>query len=252
VFFAPNLAFAADNGAAVESVRKDFQRALNNNSIETSSPLFTDSAKSSTKGQEGNIILGIRSRLDSTLKGQPMARWNVRREGIRFPVSNVALEDVVCIVTHKRRKTSARRAMIVYVKNTVGWQIDEFRLAGEWRSETPDRYLPQIAAPQQHKRVYEDEHVRVFRVTNPPGGVAPAHVHVLPSVVIMDAPASLIVRDENGSVRSESKAEDLPLVSFSGPSRSPYSVQNVDDHPIRLWRIEIKNLPPPIDRKLLK
>ena len=92
----------------------------------------------------------------------------------------------------------------------------------------------------------------MFRVTNPPGGVAPAHVHILPSVVIMDEPASLIVRDENGSIRNEMTPEDLPLVNFSGPSSSPYSVQNVDDHPIRLWRIEIKNLPPPVDAELLK
>jgi hypothetical protein len=53
--------------------------------------------------------------------------------------------------------------------------------------------------PEQHKVLFENAYVRVLRVTNPAGHVAPPHVHVWPSVVIMDEPADLVIRNENGT-----------------------------------------------------
>ena len=107
-----------------------------------------------------------------------------------------------------------------------------------WRIDQPQQFMPLVAAPEQHKLLFENKYVNVYRVTNPPGGIAPPHVHVWPSVLIVDEPASLVLRNQQGEVLSHRTEDEFPLVSFGEPSKAPYSVQNVDDHPIRLWQLK--------------
>ena len=39
------------------------------------------------------------------------------------------------------------------------------------------------AAPDQHRVLFEDEHVRVMEILLPPLAVEPVHIHALPSVI---------------------------------------------------------------------
>ena len=107
----------------------------------------------------------------------------------------------------------------------------------EKTTQWPEALLPLQAAPKQHKVMFENERVRVFEVFNPPGGIAPLHVHAVPSVIIIDEPAR--VRERNAA--GEILREHTPTGAYwAPPSSQPYSVENIDDKPIRLYRVEFK------------
>ncbi len=110
----------------------------------------------------------------------------------------------------------------------------------ENRTEWPRELWPLEAAPEQHKLVFENEHIRVLRVENPPGGVAPAHVHIWPSVIIWDAPSSVRVRDASGNVLRETPAAKPGDVVWNQASEQPYSVENTGSELLRLYRVELK------------
>jgi len=101
----------------------------------------------------------------------------------------------------------------------------------------PEALLPLNAAPKQHKLLYETEELRVFEVFNPPGGIAPLHVHAVPSLIIVAESAR--VRERNAA--GEITREFTPTGVIPAPaSTEPYSVENIDNKPIRLYRIEFK------------
>jgi len=77
--------------------------------------------------------------------------------------------------------------------------------------------------------------VRVFEVFNPPGGIAPLHVHAVPSFIIVDEPARVRERNAAGEIMREFTPTGA---DWARPSDEPYSVENIDDKPIRLYRIE--------------
>ena len=108
---------------------------------------------------------------------------------------------------------------------------------GEKRTQWPEALLPLQAAPKQHKVIFENETVRVFEVFNPPGGVAPLHVHAVPSVLIIEEPARVRERNAAGEILREHTPTGA---QWAPPSSQPYSVENIDDMPIRLYRVELK------------
>ena len=108
------------------------------------------------------------------------------------------------------------------------------------RTEWPKELWPLAAAPEQHKVVFENEHVRVLRVENPPGGVAPSHVHVWPSIIIWDEPSSIRIRDADGNVLRDRPAAKPGTVVWNEPSDQPYSVENTGSELLRLYRVELK------------
>jgi hypothetical protein len=114
-------------------------------------------------------------------------------------------------------------------------------------SEAPkwgDEFLPLAAAPEQHALLLENRAVNVYEVVNPPGGIAPAHVHLWPSLFITVSPARLVFRDAEGNVVADVpgvvEGEALPRVQWFGPSAAPRSVENVDSVTLRAYRIEFK------------
>jgi uncharacterized protein (TIGR02246 family) len=238
------LAFAADE-ASDESVLSEkliaFEQSLNAKEVEKVLSHFTGDARFTAQGKKSDGAKMLRDRFADEFNAHPKRKWKFESQGIRFTTKDVALVDVACTITDSNETPSKGRGLLVHVRSDGRWRINELRLADVWKKQSEKKYLPLVAAPVQHKQVFENEYVRVFRVTNPPGGVAPNHVHIWPSVVIMDQPADLVVRNERGIVIGERK-DAPPSISFDGPSKSPYSVQNVDDHPIRLWRIELKTL----------
>lgn len=115
-------------------------------------------------------------------------------------------------------------------------------------SDAPDwpaDLLPLAAAPEQHTLLLDNDAVSMYEVVNPPGGVAPAHLHVWPSLFITFSPARLVFRDIGRNLVAEvpgvQEGESLPRVQWFEPSTAPRSVENADSVVLRAFRIEFKS-----------
>lgn len=121
-------------------------------------------------------------------------------------------------------------------------------VASQSTRETPLQSLqPLTAAPDQHKLRFENRYVRVLEVIIPPGGIAPPHLHDLPSVLILLSPANLRLRDPDGATTRETSRAYIPpdatsIVRWLGPGSAPRSVENIDDVAFHGFRIELKAL----------
>jgi hypothetical protein len=100
------------------------------------------------------------------------------------------------------------------------------------------------AAPNSHRVVLENEHVRVLEVTLAPGAHEPEHTHRWFSVMITDQRARIRYRigDE---VTFESPDPLPPREELDGSwnlPEGPHSVENIDSVPLHALRVEFKNL----------
>jgi quercetin dioxygenase-like cupin family protein len=84
----------------------------------------------------------------------------------------------------------------------------------------PDALDAVVAAPGSHRVVFENQTTRVLEVTIAPGEREPEHTHRWPSVMVVHQPARVSWLDPEG----------------------PHSVENIDDHVYRAFRIEFKRL----------
>ncbi len=99
-----------------------------------------------------------------------------------------------------------------------------------------------VAAPENHKVIYEDELIRVVSVRNEPGATEKPHHHRFPSVFVIDRIVKF--RDFNGATHEEIPAWKpdgavLPIIRRLPPQPLHY-VQNIDDKPFHGIRIEFK------------
>ena len=100
------------------------------------------------------------------------------------------------------------------------------------------------AAPDSHRVLLENAHVRVLEVVLPPGHREPAHTHRWPSVMVGLDEARIRYYDAEGELRFETP-EDKPLddTELSADWLRPeplHSVENIDDRPFRALRVELK------------
>ena len=100
------------------------------------------------------------------------------------------------------------------------------------------------AAPENHKVIFENEHVRVLEVTIAPHSKEPIHAHCWPSTLYIQQGGDIIDRDANGTILFDSRQlkvkRTVPFVTWS-PRQPPHSVENLDDLPMKLIRIENKD-----------
>ncbi len=100
------------------------------------------------------------------------------------------------------------------------------------------------AAPKNHKVIFENEHVRVLEVTIAPHSKEPIHVHCWPSTLYIQQTGDIIDRDAKGKILFDSRQlmvkPKVPFVQWS-PAQAPHSVENLDDLPMKLIRIENKD-----------
>jgi len=102
------------------------------------------------------------------------------------------------------------------------------------------------AAPETHKVIFENEHVRVLEVTIPPHSKEPVHTHCRPSTIYVQQIGDLIVRDADGKVLFDSRQlkgnekQKAPFVLWAA-SEGPHSDENPDDLPIKMIQIEKKD-----------
>jgi hypothetical protein len=99
-----------------------------------------------------------------------------------------------------------------------------------------------IAAPENHKVLYEDDMIRVISVTVGSGEVEKPHHHRLPAIFVIDRLVKL--RDFDGVTREEiplpiPKDAPLPITAKFLPQPLHY-VENLDTEPFHATRIEFK------------
>jgi hypothetical protein len=102
------------------------------------------------------------------------------------------------------------------------------------------------AAPETHKVIFENEHVRVLQVTIPPHSKEPVHTHCLPSTLYFQQIGDIIVRDPDGKLifdsreMKENEKQKPPFVLWN-PGEGPHSTENPDDVPIKIIQVENKD-----------
>jgi mannose-6-phosphate isomerase-like protein (cupin superfamily) len=111
-------------------------------------------------------------------------------------------------------------------------------------SEWPAELDALIAAPDHHKLLMENEHVRVLETKINPGETVPVHTHQNPSTNYFFSWSDCIRRDDNGEILFDSCIAGVSVepgaTTWQAPL-PPHTLENVGDCPIHLISVELKN-----------
>jgi hypothetical protein len=101
-----------------------------------------------------------------------------------------------------------------------------------------------LAAPAFHRKLLENERVRVLHTLIPAGALVPLHTHRYPAVAYVMSTSHFIRRDSEGSVTFDSRREGLPpivpAVQWLEPL-PPHTVENVGESEISIFIVELKD-----------
>jgi hypothetical protein len=98
-----------------------------------------------------------------------------------------------------------------------------------------------VAAPANHRVVYEDAAIRILSVTDPAGDVEKPHRHPLPSVLVFDRPAGTVLHGADGKpMRNEVSWDHRPTLMLL-PAQALHWTTNPDSRAAHLTRIEFKH-----------
>jgi hypothetical protein len=107
----------------------------------------------------------------------------------------------------------------------------------------PDSMDALVAAPTYHRRLLENERVRVLHTLIPPGAIVPLHTHRWPGVAYVLNWSDFIRRDHNRKVlldsRQASNPPRIPAVQWLD-SLPPHTVENVGQAEISILMVELK------------
>lgn len=101
-----------------------------------------------------------------------------------------------------------------------------------------------IAAPENHRVLFENERVRVLDTRIAPGERVPVHTHEYPSVTYFLTVGDFIRYDANGNVELDSRNIELdiePGAVMWLPPLPAHSAENVGAAEIRGITVELKN-----------
>lgn len=100
-----------------------------------------------------------------------------------------------------------------------------------------------IAAPNHHRRLMENEYVRVLETTIEPGQTTPIHTHKWPAAHYVLSWSHFIRRDGSGNILLDTRQTDfnqtVPQVLW-GVSLSAHTVENVGSTALRIVSVELK------------
>jgi len=100
-----------------------------------------------------------------------------------------------------------------------------------------------VAAPEFHRILLENEHVRVLETRIEPGETVPVHTHRWPSVYHVLSWSDFVRRDADGEVLVDTRqgtGGDPPTALWAAPL-PPHSLENVGTEAIHLVSVELKN-----------
>ena len=119
----------------------------------------------------------------------------------------------------------------------------------------PRAYDSIVAAPNNYKLLFEDDHVRLVEVTLRPGETEPTHGDPYPAVLALDAISGTTPTDTFADRKSSLNGQGAKLAGpppqFTSPScsttppRAPHSMHNGGTTPIHYYRIEFKRIDGP-------
>jgi hypothetical protein len=116
-------------------------------------------------------------------------------------------------------------------------------LSSEWHWPTSLDAL--VAAPQHHRKIFENDRVRVLEVRIPRGETVPVHTHRWPTILFLQSWSDHVGRDETGNVIFDSRREATPpavsSVVWCEPL-SPHSVENVGQNELHVLSVELKDI----------
>ncbi len=108
----------------------------------------------------------------------------------------------------------------------------------------PDTLDALTAAPEHHRLVFENEHVRVLEVRIGAGEIVPLHTHRWPGVLYLQSWSEHVRRDDSGKVIFDSREAvsppRIPSAVWCEPL-SPHSVENVGANELLVLSIELKD-----------
>jgi mannose-6-phosphate isomerase-like protein (cupin superfamily) len=101
-----------------------------------------------------------------------------------------------------------------------------------------------VAAPDHHKVIFENEHVRVLETRIKAGDTAPIHHHLLPQVMYVLSGSHFHRRDHEGNTMVDTRATpewDMPQVMYS-PGTPLHTLENTGDDDLVVIGVELKAL----------
>lgn len=100
-----------------------------------------------------------------------------------------------------------------------------------------------IAAPAQHRLVFENDWVRVLDTRIAPGERTPIHTHRWPAVHHVMSWSDFVRRDDKGVVLLDTRAEGVaaaPGAVLWGEALGPHTLENVGHESVHILSVEIK------------
>ncbi len=110
----------------------------------------------------------------------------------------------------------------------------------EYIAGTPEELDAVAAAPENHEIIFENERVRVLRVTIQPGEREKEHTHKWESVFTITRFPKITYYNEKGEacVTGEDRREGVP---FWLGREGLHAVENHGDEPLEAIRVELKD-----------
>ena len=120
----------------------------------------------------------------------------------------------------------------------------EDRMAPDWPWDESLDAL--IAAPAQHRLVFENVHVRVLATRIAPGERTPVHTHRWPAAHYVVSWSDFVRRDAAGAVLVDTRTTGPRAVpeALWGDALPPHSLENVGTGPLHIISTEVKAAAP--------
>lgn len=102
-----------------------------------------------------------------------------------------------------------------------------------------------VAAPANHRVVFENDQVRVLETVIRVGERTPVHTHLVPHVIVVRSGSDFIRRDADGTVLVDTRTRPgwgAPDGVLWSDGLAPHSIENVGPDDILVHAIEIKLL----------
>ena len=177
---------------------------------------------------------------------------------------------VIALSDHKRRVVGERAqevdvkagqamwfADVTHSEENIGKTDGELLIvevkkpAGSWKptstNDDPSKWADSldavVAAPGNHRKVLENDRVRVLDVTVAPGEREALHMHRMPSLLYIIAEDDIQDFDATGKLLYDTRTQkDPPKTPYAEwmPPQAAHRVVNRSKNPLRLIRVELK------------
>lgn len=113
-------------------------------------------------------------------------------------------------------------------------------------SEWPENLDAMKAAPEHHKVLFENEHVRVIETLIPPGETTKVHTHCWSGALLIRSWTDFIRYDADGRELFDSRSVDPRPIDGTitwSPPLGPHYVTNIGSENLHVIATELKDVP---------